>query len=103
MMEIESSGTLSRAAPGTRRAALTFPCVIALASGVLLATFCAGSSKDADDQLIELHRSDDGGHTWRLQQRLDFGDAIGGARGTMRVCYLTELDPQHLIAAAMWI
>jgi hypothetical protein len=102
-MEIVASGTLSRAEPGTRRAALTFPCVIALASGTLLATFCAGSSKDADDQVIELHRSDDGGRTWRMQQRLDFDGEIAGARGTLRVCYLSALAPGRLIAAAMWI
>lgn len=102
-MEIVASGTLSRAEPGTRRAALTFPCVIALASGVMLATFCAGSSKDSDDQLIELHRSDDGGRTWRLQQRLTFDGEIAGARGTLRVCYLTELAAGRLLAAAMWI
>jgi hypothetical protein len=103
MMQIVATGTLSRAEPGTRRAALTFPCVIALASGALLATFCAGSSKDSDDQLIELHRSDDGGCSWGLQQRLTFDGAIGGARGTLRVCYLTEVAPGKLLAAAMWI
>ena len=37
-MEIVASGMLSRAEPGTRRAALTFPCMIALASGLMLAT-----------------------------------------------------------------
>lgn len=102
-MEIVDRGTLSRAEPGTRRAALTFPCVIALAGGALRATFCAGSSKDSDDQQVELHRSDDGGRTWHPQQRLTFDGAIGGARGTLRVAYLTELAPGRLIAAAMWI
>ena len=102
-MEIAASGTLSRSEPGTCRAALTFPCVIALASGVMLATFCAGSSKDSDDQVVELHRSDDGGRTWRLQQHLSFDGEIAGARGTLRVVYLTELAAGRLLAAAMWI
>jgi hypothetical protein len=103
MMEIVASGTLSRAEPGTRRAALTFPCVIALASGVMLATFCAGSSKDSDDQVVELHRSDDGAGEWNFMRRLAFDGEINGARGTLKVCYLTELAAGRLLAAAMWI
>jgi hypothetical protein len=102
-MQIVETGVLSRAEPGTARAALTFPCVLALEDGALLATLRAGSTKDAADEVIELYRSDDAGRTWCELRRLAFDDLIDGARGTLKVCYLTELAPEHLIAAAMWV
>ena len=106
-MKIVETGILSHGEPGTARAALTFPSVVALSSAPLLATLRAGSTKDAADETVELHRSDDGGRTWHELRRLSFDERVpsgpGGARGTLKVCYLTELAPGHLIAAAMWI
>jgi Neuraminidase (sialidase) len=102
-MQIVATGILSRAEPGTARAALTFPSVLALADGALLATLRAGSTKDAADEAVELYRSEDGGRTWRELRRLSFDEMVGGARGTLKVCYLTELASGRLIAAAMWI
>src|SRR5262245_9628054 len=102
-MQIVETGVLTRAEPGTARAALTFPSVLALASGALLATLRAGSTKDAADEAVELYRSDDGARTWRKLRRLMLDEMIGGPRGTLKVCYLTELAPGRLIAAAMWI
>jgi len=102
-MKIVETGILSHGEPGTARAALTFPSVVALSSAALLATLRAGSTKDAADETVELHRSDDGGRTWRALRRFSFDETIAGARGTLKVCYLTELAPGHLIAAAMWV
>jgi len=102
-MQIVETGVLRRGEPGTARAALTFPGVAALANGALLATLRTGSTKDSADETLGLYRSDDGGRTWRELRRLAFDGEIGGARGTLKVCYLTELAPGHLIAAAMWI
>jgi len=102
-MQIIATGTLSRGEPGTRRAILTFASVVALAGGALLATLRAGSTKDSADETVELYRSDDDGQTWWMLQRLSFDGLIDGARGTLKVCYLTELAPGRLIAAAMWI
>jgi hypothetical protein len=102
-MHIVGTGTLSRGEPGTRRAIQTFASVVALAGGALLATLRAGSTKDSADETLELYRSDDDGHTWRMLQQLAFDGSIDGARGTLKVCYLTELAPGRLIAAAMWV
>jgi hypothetical protein len=102
-MQIVETGVLSRGEPGTRRAIQTFASVVALAGGALLATLRAGSTKDSADETLELYRSDDDGHTWRMQRQLAFDGSIDGARGTLKVCYLTELAPGRLIAAAMWI
>ena len=102
-MNILDTGTLARGIAGTPRAMLTFPAPLALANGALLATLRAGSTKDAADEAIELYRSDDAGRSWRMLRRLRFDGALGGARGTLKVCYLTEIAPGRLLAAAMWV
>jgi hypothetical protein len=102
-MQIVETGILSRGIAGTPRAALTFPAIVALAGGGLLATLRAGSTKDADDEAVELYRSDDGGRSWRMLRHFTYAGEIDGARGTLKVCYLTELAPGHLLAAAMWV
>jgi hypothetical protein len=103
MMQIVASGTLSRAEPGTRRAALTFPTIVALHSGALLATVHAGSTKDSDDEAIEIYRSDDDGASWQLLDRLTTDITINGAGGGLRIIYPTEIEPGHLLATAMLI
>jgi hypothetical protein len=102
-MKIVRSGILSSAEPGTRRAALTFPTLVTLHNGALLATLRAGASKDSDDEAIELYRSDDGGNSWRLLDRLTSDETINGARGSLKIAYLTEIELGRLLAAAMWI
>lgn len=82
---------------------LAFPHVVALANGTLLATYRSGTTKDSPDETIELCRSYDNGHTWSEPQR-PFGEpAVDGRRGSLRVCYLTELAPDRLLAAALWV
>jgi hypothetical protein len=102
-MQIVERGTLSRGTPGTPRAALTFPTATALARGGMLATLRAGSSKDSADERVELWRSDDAGRTWRGPAPLPAPPAIDGATGSLKLCYLTEIAPGALIAAAMWV
>jgi hypothetical protein len=102
-MKVVETGTISSGEPGTTRAVLTFPSAVALASGALLATLRAGSTKDSADETVELYRSDDSGRTWRRLRRFSFDGAINGAHGSLKVCYLTELALGRLIAAAMWV
>lgn len=102
-MRVVETGILSRGEPGTPRAALTFPSAVALSGGGLLATLRAGSTKDSQDEAIELYRSDDGGRAWQPLGRLTLDEPIDGSRGTLKLCYLTERAPGHLIAAAMWV
>ena len=64
-MQITESGILSRGQPATSRAILTFPTVIALADGSVLATYRTGSTKDSEDETVEFVRSMDGGSTWK--------------------------------------
>lgn len=102
-MKIVEQGVLQQAQPGTARANLTFPTVTALADGTLLATWRAGSTKDGPDETIEFARSTDGGATWGPAWTAFDGWEVDGLWGTLKLCYLTELAPDRLLAAAMWV
>ncbi len=101
-MRINDRGILNLGKPGGRRAISTFPSVTSLADGSLLATYRVGSSKDADDETIELRRSSDGGQSWS-EPAAPFGATINDVRGSLKVAYVTQLDDQHLLVAAMWV
>ena len=102
-MQITESGILCRGQPTTSRAILTFPTVIALADGSVLATYRTGSTKDSEDETVEFVRSMDGGSTWSDPWIPFENPTLDGVPGSLRVCYLTELSPGHLLAAALWI
>ena len=53
MMQIVDEGILNHSEAGTPRATLTFPNVVPLSNGTLLASCRAGSTKDCDDETIE--------------------------------------------------
>ena len=102
-MRIIDSGVLSRSVPGTDRANLTFPAVLCLSDGTLIATWHSGSTKDCLDEVVEVSRSMDLGRTWSTPERPFEVPALRGVRGTIKIVYLTELAPGRLIAASMWI
>ena len=102
-MKIVERGILAQGVPGTDRAVMTKPSLVALSSGELLGTCRAGSSKDADDECPELYRSDDGGRSWSTRTRPWTAPEIEGMKGTLKICYLTETSPGNLLAASMWI
>ena len=102
-MQIIDSGILSRGQPGTPRAILTFPTVIALEDGSLLASYRTGTTKDSDDETVEFVSSLDSGRTWSEPWKPFENPTLDGLSGSLRVCYLTELSPGHLLGAALWI
>jgi hypothetical protein len=88
--------------PGTDRAMSTFPAVIWLPPGELLLAYRIGSTKDSDDEAIEVCRSSDGGRTWTLPER-PFASVLNGVRGSLKVLYWTRVAPDRLLACAMWV
>ena len=101
-MKISDRGIINRGLPGTRRAFSTFPAVIPLADGSLLASYRVGSSKDSADGTVELRRSGDGGKTWGPPES-PFAATLNGLEGSLRVGYVTGLGNGHLLLAAMWV
>ena len=102
MLRVVDSGFIRQAEPGTGHATFTYPAVVALSSGHLLATFRSGSTKDTSDETTELFKSSDGGQTWR-QRPLPLHTEVNGKDGSARGCHITEIEPGHLLAAVMWV
>jgi hypothetical protein len=102
-MRIVASGYLSHAEPGTDRANLTFPMALSLSDGTLIATLRSGPEKDTANDRIEVYRSSNSGATWTGPEYPFTAPDVGGKGGSLKICYLTELRPGRIIAAAMWI
>jgi hypothetical protein len=101
-MRIRDRGVLNCGEPGTQRAITTFPSITPLADGSVLATYRVGSTKDSDDETIELRWSSDGGRIWS-EPTSPFLPDVDGTRGSLKLTYITEVDQRHLLAAAMWV
>ena len=102
-LHLLARGILQRGVAHTPTACLTFATVTVLPDGSLLATWRAGSTKDSDDETIWFARSQDNGATWGAPWSPFAGCEVDGLWGTPKLCYLTVLAPDHLIAAAMWV
>lgn len=101
-MKILEQGILNRGERGGRRTLATFPTVTPLSDGTLLATYRVGTTKDCDDETVELRRSPDGGRTWG-NPVTPFSSVLNGRRGSLKVAYITPLAEDRLIAAALWV
>ena len=101
-MKISDQGTINRGRPGTRRAFSTFPAVVPLTGGSLLASYRVGSSKDSADGTVELRRSEDRGKSWGAPET-PFATTLNGLDGSLRVGYITDLGNGHLLLAAAWV
>lgn len=102
-MQIETSGYLTQAEPETSRAVFTFPALLQLSSGELLATMRVGRNKEGDDEYIELIRSSDSGQSWGAPETPFGAVRVNGHSGSLKLCYLTEIEPGRILAAAMWV
>ena len=102
MLRVVDRGFVRRAEPGTCHATFTYPTAVALSSGRLLATFRSGSTKDTAEETIELFESSDGGRTW-CQRPFPLPTEVNGKHGSARCCYITEIEPGHLLGAVMWV
>ena len=80
----------------------TFPAVVTLADGSLMATYRVGSNKDSADGTVEFRRSQDGGRTWD-EPATPLNCNVNNTRGSISVAYITPLTDRHLIMAACWI
>ena len=102
-MQIVATGIVSRSEPGSGRANLTFPNFAPLSNGELLANWRAGSTKDCDDERLEFSRSKDGGATWGEPFSPVEAPRVEGVGGTLKICYLTEINPGRLMGVFMWV
>jgi len=101
-MRIAERGTVNPGVVGGARAVATFPSITCLSDGSLLAAYRVGSTKDSDDETIEIRRSSDEGKSWN-QAVQPFSSTLEGRRGSLRVAYVTQLQGAHLVASALWV
>ncbi|MBL8851040.1 MAG: exo-alpha-sialidase [Planctomycetaceae bacterium] len=101
-MHITARGILSPGQVGTHRACVTFPSTTVLSDGSLLASCRVGSTKDSDDETLELRRSHDGGRTWS-EPRTPFSSTLNGRHCSIKAGYITPLDDRRLILVALMV
>lgn len=102
-MKVIQQGKLTNAVSGTAQSTYTFPNITPLSNGTVIATCRSGSAKDCADERIEFYRSKDDGHTWEKGIDVFRKVRVNGTAGSVKICYLTELDKGHVIAACMWV
>jgi len=101
-VRIVGCGVVNSGVPGGARAVATFPSITRLSDGDLLAVCRVGSTKDSDDETIEIRRSSDEGSSWSEAVQ-PFSSTLGGRRGSLKVAYVTQLEGAHLAAATLWV
>ena len=87
---------------GTPRAVNTYPALVTLSNRDVLIAYRVGSTKDSDDEIVEICRSTDAGRSWG-EPVVPFSREWNGVRGSLKLAYLTELPGGRLLAAALWV
>lgn len=111
-MLIIESGVLIPSKRDTDRACHTFPTITPLADGRAIVTCRAGSTKDDAEEAIRLFRTrrpvdheTAPGLPGEIEE-LAFSPRlprIDGKRGSLKLCYLTEIAPGRILASALWV
>ena len=94
-MRIVGSGVVNSGEAGGPRAVATFPGIAPLPDGDLFATYRVGSTKDSDDETIEIRRFSDEGRSWRDAVQ-PFSSTLGGWCGSLKV--VTQPEGARLAA-----
>lgn len=102
-MRVIDSGIINSIGLGKTLQVRTFPSLVVLSDGTLLAVCKAGSKKDSDDGTIEMFRSSDNGATWSGPEMPFEPAKVDGLRGSYHLCYMIELEAGHLLASCMWV
>ena len=102
-MQIEATGILGHSKKNSDRACYTFSSFISLSNGSLLAAARRGNNKDSDLEGIDFFSSIDEGENWSKSWS-PFEDVyIDNIKGSLKLCYFTEISPSHLLASFLWI
>ncbi len=100
-MRIAGTGVLNATSPRSHRAFNTFPSVVTLPDGKLLASYRVGTSKDCDDEQVELRESDSFGLTWSAPRSVFPSYTENGHTFSLKMVYFTLLRDGKILAAGM--
>ena len=102
-MKIESSGILCSSKINSNKACYTFSSFVSLSNGSILATVRGGKNKDSELEGVEFFRSDDEGENWSEPLEPFNNVEVDNLKGSLKLCYLTEISDSHIIASFLWI
>ena len=102
-MKIESSGILCSSKINSNKACYTFSSFVSLSNGSILATVRGGKNKDSELEGVEFFRSDDEGKNWSEPLAPFNNVEVDNLKGSLKLCYLTEISDSHIIASFLWI
>ena len=102
-MRIEASGILGQSEINSPKACYTFSSFVSLSNGVLLASARRGDNKDSHLEVVEFFTSLDEGENWSEPWEPFNNINIENTKGTLKLCYFTEITPSHLLASFLWI
>ena len=102
-MRIEASGILGQSEINSSKACYTFSSFVSLSNGVLLASARRGDNKDSHLEVVEFFTSLDEGENWSEPWEPFNNINIENTKGTLKLCYFTEITPSHLLASFLWI
>jgi len=101
-VRIVERGVVNSGEAGGPRAVATFPSITRLSDGDLLVAYRVGSTKDSDDETIEIRRSSDEGRSWNDPVQ-PFSSTLSGRCGSLKVAYVTQLEGRRVVASALWV
>ena len=102
-MKIEATGILGHSKINTHKACYTFSSFVALSNGTLLAAARCGDNKDSELETVEFFFSKDEGENWSSPITPFKKVIVDNKKGTLKLCYFTEISSSHLLAAFLWI
>ena len=103
MLRIEASGILGQSEINSIKACYTFSSFITLNNGDLLAAARRGDNKDSELEGLDFFISNDEGDNWSEPWE-PFKDVyVDKIKGSLKLCYFTEISASHLLASFLWI
>lgn len=102
-MKIEESGILGQSEINSTKAFYTFSSFVSLTNGVILAAARRGDSKDSHLEVVEFFISENEGENWSKPWVPFTNFNIENTKGSLKLCYFTEITPSHILASFLWI
>ena len=103
MLRIEASGILGQSKINSNKSHYTFSSFITLKNGDLLAVARRGNDKDSELEGLDFFISKDEGDHWSEPWEPFKDIYVDKKKGSLKLCYFTEISSSHLLASFLWI
>jgi hypothetical protein len=103
MLRIEANGILGQSKINSNKSHYTFSSFITLKNGDLLAVARRGNNKDSELEGLDFFISKDEGDHWSEPWEPFKDIYVDKKKGSLKLCYFTEISSSHLLASFLWI